>query len=103
MRTDGENSASRGFHRIHGVADEMKEHLKQLIRIALNPRKQTGSVKVDPDIFAVKIQPPQLHGAIEYRAEIEQLLLGGSLTRKAQQVIHESFGPARLLLNFFRQ
>ena len=64
----------------------MIENLKQLVWIAANGRKNASAFEFDADIFFAQIQITKLYGSGEHGVEVEQLLFGRHLPRKAEKI-----------------
>ena len=103
QRADHQYATAGGLHRVHGIADQMIENLEQLVRISANGWKHATAFEFYADIFFAQIQIAKLYGSGEYGIEIEQLLFGRYLPRKAEKVGNQIFCAPGLLANFFSQ
>src|SRR5271163_2984445 len=78
----------------------MIENLEQLVRVAADGGEDAAIFKFDADIFFAQIEIAQLHRAGKDGIQVQQLLFGRNLARKAEQIGDEFLGAARLFANF---
>ncbi len=104
QRAHGQRTAAGFLHRIHGVVDDVGEHLKELIGVAPDLRQGVGVMKFDAHILAAQIDAAELHGAVDNRVDVQRhALLAGHLAREAEQAVDQALGAPRLFSNLFRQ
>src|SRR5580658_1829915 len=62
QRTDHKNATAACLHGIDGVAYQMIENLKQLVRVAPNRGENAAALQFDAYVFSTQIQVAELDG-----------------------------------------
>src|SRR5215470_4348980 len=88
-----------GFHRVDGVADDVKKHLHQLIAITTNTGKHRLQIEVDLHAGVAKIECTELYRVGHYGIQVKKGAFGRHLPGKAEQVSYQRLRPARLIAN----
>ena len=102
QRPHGKRAAAGFLHGIHGVVDDVGEHLEQLIHIRANFRDADAGLHFDADVFAAKIEAAKLRGSVDDGVDVERrALLAGHLAGEAEQIVDQRLGAPRLFANFF--
>ena len=98
-RLDGENAAFDRFHGVQRIADDVEEHLHQLISIPANPGQDRFELRFNARL-GTQVQPAKLHRIVHHGIDIQKRAFGRHLTRETQQIPHQSSCAARLVADF---
>ena len=86
-------------HRLHGVGDEIEQHLLQLVAVAEDHDGRRVERLLELDAVQLQLVDDEQRGARGHVVQVHRRLLGHALPGEGEQVADDPTGPLRLIVD----